>query len=85
MRFGSVINTIEELSDVSDEVGEMVSTSADGPVSSLVVALVVVFALPVSLSRGLRSGVVAARGRHAVDSRRCQKKSGSRVQAATLR
>ena len=58
MRLGSVINTMEELSNISDEAGETVSMSMDGPASFLVVAL------PVFLSRGLRSGVIAAQGRY---------------------
>ena len=65
----------EEPSDVSDEAGEMASISVDGPASSFIVVLLFVFALPVFVSRGLRSGVIAARCRHAVvDSRRYQKK-----------
>ena len=86
MRLGSVINTREEPSDVSDEAGEMASISVDGRASSFVVVLLFVFALPVFVSRGLRSGVIAVRCRHAVVDSRCyQKKSGSHVRAATLR
>ena len=52
-------------------------------VSSVVVVLVVVL---VSLVRDLVVGVVVARCRHVIDRRRrYQKKSGSRLTAATLR
>ena len=74
MRLGLVINTREEPSDVSDEAGEMASISMDGPASSLVVILLFVFALPVFVLWGLRSGMIAARRRHAVVDSCCIKK-----------